>query len=144
MPSPGLAGPAAAGKTAAVNRPGPLLAVVGPCGAGKTTLVAALRARGVRAREVAQEHSGVPAMWQRLTRPDLLIFLQVSCATAQSRLGRELPTTWWDKMNARLAHARVHADLVIETDERTPEEVLERVRMFLEESGLPVWSESAS
>ena len=112
---------------------GPLVGVVGPCGAGKSTLVAGLRARGVRAREVAQEHSYVPAMWQRITRPDLLIYLEVSRETAQRRLGRTLPTWWWAKAQERLAHARAHADLVVNTDPLTPSEVLGRVVQFLEE-----------
>jgi guanylate kinase len=34
--------------------------VVGPCAAGKSSLVARLRAAGVRARSVSQEHSYVP------------------------------------------------------------------------------------
>ncbi|HEX5503007.1 MAG TPA: hypothetical protein VFW96_10315, partial [Thermomicrobiales bacterium] len=50
-------------------RAGPRVVVVGPCAAGKTTLVARLRARGHDAAVCAQEHSGVPYLWQ-LTRPD--------------------------------------------------------------------------
>jgi len=105
--------------------------VVGPCGAGKSTLVAGLRDRGVRAREVAQEHSYVPTMWRRITRPDLLVFLDVSLEVARRRLERDLPAGWWGKMTDRLAHARAHADLLVETDRLTPEEVLERVLGFL-------------
>ncbi len=107
------------------------IGVVGPCGAGKSTLVRALRARGIAAREIAQEHSGVPAMWQRITRPDRLVYLDVSRETAERRLARELPPAWWEEMTARLAHARAHADLVVETDSLTPEEVAERVAEFL-------------
>ena len=112
---------------------GPVVGVVGPCGAGKSTLVAGLRARGIHAREVAQEHSYVPAMWQRITRPDLLIYLEVSRETAQRRLGRELPAGWWEEIGERLAHARAHADLVVDANPLTPEGVLERVLRFLEE-----------
>jgi len=112
----------------------PLIAVVGPCAAGKSTLVRALRACGYNAREVAQEHSYVPSMWQRITRPDRLVYLDVSRETAERRLERELPPAWWEEMTARLAHARAHADLMVETDNRTPEEVLEQVLMFLESS----------
>lgn len=104
-----------------------MIAVVGPCGAGKSTLVAALRARGIHAREVAQEHSYVPAMWQRLTRPDLLVYLAVSKETAQQRLKRELTGWMWQGMEERLTHARAHADLTVETDALTPAEVVERV-----------------
>lgn len=107
------------------------IGVVGPCGAGKSTLVRALRARGIAAREIAQEHSGVPAMWQRITRPNLLIYLNASRETAERRLERELPPDWWEEMTARLAHARAHAALIVETDGLTPEEVAERVTEFL-------------
>jgi ribose 1,5-bisphosphokinase PhnN len=37
----------------------PLISVVGPCGAGKTTLVSGLRARGINSRQTSQEHSYV-------------------------------------------------------------------------------------
>ena len=106
------------------------IGVVGPCGAGKSTLVRALRARGIAAREIAQEHSGVPAMWQRITRPDRLVYLDVSREIAERRLERELPPDWWEEMTARLAHARAHADLILETDSLTPEEVLKQVLAF--------------
>ncbi|HEC33964.1 MAG TPA: hypothetical protein ENI37_04535 [Chloroflexi bacterium] len=111
------------------------MGVVGPCGAGKSTLVAALRQLGIRAREVAQEHSYVPEMWQLITRPDLLVYLDVSREAAQRRLGRALPARWWEEIRRRLAHARAHADLVVETDSLTFEAVFERVLRFLEEGG---------
>lgn len=105
--------------------------MVGPCGAGKSALVAALHGRGVRAREVAQEHSYVPAMWQRITGPDVLIYLDVSQAVAERRKGRSFPAWEWQRLTERLAHARAHADLVVETDGLTPEQVLVRVLDFL-------------
>jgi len=55
-----------------------LLAVVGPCAAGKSTLIEGLRQHGYQARHVAQEHSYVPEMWKLLTSPDYLIYLDVS------------------------------------------------------------------
>ena len=51
------------------------VAVVGVCASGKTTLVSALRQFGIDAVDVAQEHSLVPHMWQVITRPDVLIYL---------------------------------------------------------------------
>ncbi len=111
---------------------GPLVAVVGPCGAGKTTLVNALRTRGVRAREVAQEHSYVPAMWLRITRPDLLIYLAVSREAAERRVGQPFPSGMWERMLTRLAHARAHADLLVETAPLSAVEVLELVLQFLQ------------
>ena len=59
----------------------PLIAVVGVCAAGKSTLVQALRAEGFNARQVLQEHSYVPNMWQRITNPDLLIYLDCTIET---------------------------------------------------------------
>jgi adenylate kinase family enzyme len=52
-----------------------LVGVVGPCGSGKSTLIAALEAQGYPCRHIAQEHSYVKDMWKRITNPDVLIFL---------------------------------------------------------------------
>jgi len=109
----------------------PLIAVVGPCAAGKSLLVRALRARGYNAREVVQEHSYVPTMWQRITQPDVLIYLDVSWKVAQQRRASDARAGWWDEQERRLHHARQHADLYISTDELTPQEVLDRVLAFL-------------
>lgn len=100
----------------------------------------ALRERGIDAHEVAQEHSGVPAMWQRITRPDLLVYLDVSRETAERRLERELPLDWWEEITARLAHARAHASLIVETDGRTPDEIAEQVLEFLVAAGATPFS----
>jgi deoxyadenosine/deoxycytidine kinase len=109
---------------------GPLVGIVGPCGAGKSTLKAALLERGIRAREVAQEHSYVPTMWRRITNPDWLIYLDVSLETARQR-GRQLSDREWNDLQGRLAHARAHADLVVDTNALDPSAVLERVMGFL-------------
>ncbi len=120
---------------ASVTGQRPLVGVVGPCGAGKTALVTALRHQGVRVREIAQEHSFVPSMWQRITDPDLLIYLEVSRQEAERRKGRELPELYWEQLVGRLAHARAHADLLIATDDLTLEDILAQVRSFLEPYG---------
>jgi hypothetical protein len=109
----------------------PLIAVVGPCASGKSLLVEALRERGYNAREVAQEHSYVPAMWQRITQPDLLIYLDVSWEVACQRRPTDARAGWWAELARRLHHARQHADLYIHTDGLTPQEVLERTMAFL-------------
>ncbi len=112
------------------------LAVVGPCSAGKTTLVQALRAAGYETRHVAQEHSYVKDMWQRISRPDLLIFLDVDYATA---LARRPATTGSPERLAqqalRLAHARQHCDFYLNTSQLTPDEVWQQVIAFLQEKG---------
>lgn len=116
---------------------GPLIKVVGPCKSGKSTLAAGLRAAGFNARSCGQEHSGAPAMWQRIHPPDCLIFLDVSLETVRRRADR---TDWSDTILAvqqtRLVHARSHADLVIATDEATPAAVLQQVINFIHATGV--------
>lgn len=105
----------------------PLIAVVGVCAAGKSTLVNGLRALGLNAREVLQEHSYVPNMWQRITKPDLLIFLDCSIETTRTRRSDRHFETWLlDEERHRLRHAREHCDLYIATDDLTPDEILAR------------------
>ncbi len=108
-----------------------MVGLVGPCAAGKSTLARALRQRGVRAREIAQEHSYVPTMWQRITHPDWLILLDVSAEEAGRRRKRVFSAAEWETLTERLCLARAQADLVIDTDGLTPDEVLQRVLDFL-------------
>lgn len=108
---------------------GPRLTIVGPCAAGKTTLVANLRARGLDAHAVAQEHSGVAYLWQ-LSEPDLLIFLDVDLPTTAVRRRREWPASLYETQQGRLAHARAHTDLYLDGSALTPEEIAERVADF--------------
>ena len=116
--------------------PTAVIKVVGPCKSGKSTLVAGLRAAGYAARSCGQEHSETPTMWLRIVPPDRLIFLDVSPATQRARVQR---SDWSDDLMAvqqrRLAHAREHADLVIATDEASPDAVLQQVVSFLRRSG---------
>lgn len=109
------------------------IAVVGPCVSGKSELVAALRQAGYEARHVAQEHSYVPAMWQRISQPDTLIYLDVDYEAAKARR----PHIDWgperlQEQAQRLAHAREHCDLYIDTSRLTREEVRNRVLQFVE------------
>ena len=110
----------------------PLIAVVGPCASGKSTLVKALQERGYDAHEVTQEHSYVPTMWQRITKPDLLIYLDVSQKVASQRRASQSNVAWWSKLEQRLEHARQHADLCIQTDGLCAQEVLDRALAFLQ------------
>lgn len=113
-----------------------LIGVVGPCAAGKTTLINGLRALGYRAKHIAQEHSYVPTMWQKLTNPDILIYLNVSYP--QSILRRQLNWTMdeYETQLQRLRHARQHADLEIETDNLTPEQVLAIALDYIKSRGV--------
>ncbi len=105
--------------------------LVGVCGSGKTTLAQGLRRLGYEVRECRQEHSGVPRMWQVISRPDVLIFLDASDEVVQRR-GRRLPfASFLADQRCRLAHARDHADLYLMTDELSVEQVLEKAAGFL-------------
>jgi deoxyadenosine/deoxycytidine kinase len=111
----------------------PLVGIVGPCAAGKSTLIQNLSGSGYRLKHIAQEHSYVPDMWQRLTHPDVLVFLDVSFEESSRR--RPMPWREADylEQQRRLRHARAHADFYLLTDGLTPEEVAERVKTFLKD-----------
>jgi shikimate kinase len=110
-----------------------LIGIVGPCGAGKSTLTQGLEKNGYACRHIAQEHSYVPAMWQIITNPGILIYLNVSfrISTARAKLN------WQEKDYAeqlhRLSHAREHANIIIETDDLSPEDVLQKALTFLKD-----------
>ncbi len=104
----------------------PLVGVVGPCCAGKTTLVKALTALGIPARVIAQEHSYVPHMWQTISGPDWLIYLDVSYGVAQERRRMNWTPADLEEQHRRLRHARTYCDLYLPTDDLTPAQVLEQ------------------
>jgi deoxyadenosine/deoxycytidine kinase len=110
----------------------PLIGIVGPCGAGKTTLAAGLHRNGYRARAIAQEHSFVKDMWQRMTRPNVLVFLQASCSVGAERRQMKWTEAEWEEQQRRLAHAREHADFFLNTDSLGIVEVLKLVLGFLQ------------
>lgn len=109
--------------------------MVGPCAAGKSTLVEGLRRHGLQARQIAQEHSYVADMWQRLSRPETLVFLDASYQTCTRRKQLRWLVREYDEQQRRLAHARDHCDILLATDELTPGEVLQRVLSELEAAG---------
>jgi deoxyadenosine/deoxycytidine kinase len=109
-----------------------LIGVVGPCASGKTTLTAGLNQRGYRTRHIAQEHSYVKDMWQRLTNPDILIFLDASYPMTCQRRRLDWTEAEYAEQHRRLAHAREHADLLVNTDRLSAQEVLEQVILFIE------------
>ncbi len=109
----------------------PLIGIVGTCGSGKSTLIAGLKLEGFRCRHIAQEHSYVPSMWQKITNPDLLIFLDASFEICTRRRKLNWTEADYDEQQRRLAHAHQHANLIIETDALTAEEVLVSALEFL-------------
>ena len=115
-----------------------LIGVVGPCGSGKSTLTGGLSLLGYRARHIAQEHSYVKDMWQRLTRPDILVFLDASWPVTCQRRNLHWTEAEWQEQQFRLRHAREHADLFLNTDALSIEEVLETVVGFMRREGSEV------
>jgi thymidylate kinase len=107
------------------------IGVVGPCAAGKTTLIAALRTLGYRAHHIAQEHSYVADMWERISKPDVLIYLDVSYNISMLRRPMNWVEADFTEQVHRLQHARQHASLYIDSDDLTPGEVLQKVIDFL-------------
>ncbi len=108
-----------------------LIGVVGPCGSGKSTLIARLESLGFRCRHIAQEHSYVQSMWKRITNPDILIYLNASFEICTRRRKLDWTAEDYQEQLRRLDHARQHADLIIETDELTAEEVCARAIQFI-------------
>jgi hypothetical protein len=93
-----------------------LVAVVGTCASGKTSVVACLQARGIDAYAVAQEHSIVAELW-RHRDPDRLVYLETSLATIRRRRSDDSWPEWiYETQLQRLAHARKHADVTVGTD----------------------------
>jgi len=116
------------------------IAVVGPCASGKSTLIECLRAYGYDAHQCGQEHSNVPNMWQHLTRPECLIFLDVSPDVALSRREMSHYAMVVHLQQTRLEHARQHADLIINTDPLSPQQVCQAALQFLQKHITPTWT----
>jgi guanylate kinase len=111
---------------------GPQIVVVGPCAAGKTTLVNNLRPKGYTIKSCVQEHSFTPDLWRRFSKADVLIFLDAQLTTIVARQNR---SDWTqrrlDAQRRRLSHAREHCDYYLQTDNLTREEVADAVEAYL-------------
>ena len=110
-----------------------IIAIVGPCASGKSTLARGLAEQGIRARQVVQEHSFVPKMWQIIAQPDLLVYLDASFRTCSQRKNLNWRQRDYDEQILRLAHAKENCDLLIQTNGQSAANVLEDVL-----SNLPV------
>jgi deoxyadenosine/deoxycytidine kinase len=115
-----------------------IIGIVGPCAAGKSTLISGLAEHGITARHIAQEHSYVQDMWQRITHPDILIYLDVSFAESMQRRQMNWQETEFLEQVRRLQHARQHADFTLNTTHLSPQQVLQEVLAFLR--NLPEYS----
>lgn len=100
------------------------IGVVGPCAAGKTTLINNLQKQGYHARQIAQEHSYVPDMWARISKPSLLIYLDVSYENSIKRKRLNWSRNEYQTQIERLNHARKNADIFIDTNNKSSNEVL--------------------
>ena len=108
-----------------------VIGLVGPCAAGKTTLSALLKKRGFQVRQIAQEHSYVKNMWERISHPDILIYLDVSYPTTIRRRQLNWTLEEYNIQVERLSHARQHANLYIHTDDLKVDEVLQQILEFI-------------
>jgi len=108
------------------------IAVVGPCGSGKSTLVKNLRQAGYDIHAISQEHSYIPNMWQRINPPDILIYLDASLATIAQRRQVSWGQDRLDQLKHRLRHAREHCDFYLNTDGLSIEAVVAQARKFID------------
>jgi deoxyadenosine/deoxycytidine kinase len=99
------------------------IGVVGPCASGKTTLINNLKKQGYHARQIAQEHSYVQDMWARISKPSLLIYLDVSYDNSINRKRLNWSRNEYQTQIERLKHARNNADIYIDTNNISSDEV---------------------
>jgi thymidylate kinase len=71
-------------------------------------------------------------MWQRITNPDVLIYLDVTFENAQKRRWLNWTVDEYSEQLRRLEHARQHARLYVDTNPLTVEKVLDVVLKFLD------------
>lgn len=109
----------------------PLIGVVGPCGAGKSTLIAGLEQHGYRCRHIAQEHSFAKQMWKIISKPDILIFLECSYENSTQRRKLNWQPADHEEQLRRLSHARENASLVIDTNTLNVDGVLAQALAYL-------------
>ena len=107
------------------------IAIVGVCASGKTTLVKGLKDAGYDAYNVAQEHSGIHNFWNK-HHPDVLIMIDATLPAIKKRR-----LVFWDQerldvQHKRLSDAKAHANLFIQTDAYTADEVREQVIDYIE------------
>lgn len=71
-------------------------------------------------------------MWQKISNPDILIFLDASFPVSTARRQLNWQKKEHDEQLRRLDHARQHAHLLIDTDSLSPEQVLQEVLDYLQ------------
>ena len=109
------------------------IVVVGPCAAGKSTLVTALRELGYDAHVSGQEHSEIAMLWQH-SEPDVLIALEVDIRAVRDRRDGSWPEWLHDLQVRRLAAASRAANLAIDTTALSPQTVVDHVVGYLQQT----------
>lgn len=109
-----------------------VIGLVGPCKSGKTLLKRGLVDRGFAVKHIAQEHSYVKEMWEKIANPDILIFLEASYPTTLERSTLTWSQAEYAQQIIRLEHAYQNADLIIDTNNRSPGEVLKTALEYIE------------
>lgn len=99
------------------------VAVLGTCASGKSTVVGELRRRGHDAYVVSQEHSIVRGLWHH-ANPDFVVLLEAEYGTICQRRGREWPRWLYDLQRERLAEAKKHADVIVDTSKESVEQTI--------------------
>jgi adenylate kinase family enzyme len=107
------------------------VAIVGPCASGKSTVAEQLRSWGFDAYPVGQEHSIVSDLWRRRA-PDAVVYLEVDYQTVRSRRGEHWPEAIYQQQQARLADARRHATVIVDTGRAGISQTMARVLAALE------------
>lgn len=106
--------------------PSPRIVVVGPCAAGKSTLVNGLRDHGYEALVSGQEHSDIPSLWQH-ANPDVVIALLADLPTVRARRDDDHWPAWlFARQQQRLRQAIARADVIIDTSGRDAATVLDQ------------------
>ena len=113
-----------------------LLGIVGPCSAGKSTLISKLQVQGYICRHIAQEHSYVPDMWLKIVNPRVLIYLEVNYETSMHRRPLNLSSKEFDEQVNRLSHVRQNAHIFVDTVPLSPGEVYQAVMDALVEQSV--------
>jgi shikimate kinase len=108
------------------SRAQPRIVVVGPCASGKSTLAGQLRELGHDVRVSGQEHSSIHNLWQKLDH-DLLIALEIDLETLRARRSESWPQAIYDRQQERLQGAYDVADVIIDTANTPPDEVVAQV-----------------
>ena len=86
---------------------------------------------GFDAKHIAQEHSYVSDMWERILRPDILIYLDVSYPLTIVRKKLDWSIDEYYEQIKRLNHARQYADFYVQTDHLSTNEVISKVHEFI-------------